>query len=183
MEFKIVPNKHRARGSTLIELMLGSTIAVMVLTGILSGSLYTARSFALISSKTELDQKSRITLDKLANTIHQAKAVSEYSSTNVTLMDANGAKLQIWFDPQLQRIVRTQEGKAETVMRSCNRFAMTFFTGRLVAGSSELERATNAASIRVIELNYTTSTAPIGTKEYSVAKTARVALRTQSPIL
>ena len=78
-------NGHgRSSGWTLPELMVAIAIGALMLTAIFGFSLYSLRSFVAIANYSELEEKSRRTLDEMTRQIRQATAIINMQNSGGT---------------------------------------------------------------------------------------------------
>lgn len=78
--------RQRARGFTLVEVMIGATLSSFVLAAVLSTFLFLGRSGANIRNYTDMETQARKALEQFAEDTRQASAVSWTSGTSVTLI-------------------------------------------------------------------------------------------------
>lgn len=75
----------RARGFTLVEVMISAGLGSFILAGVLSTFLFLGRSGANISNYCDMEAQARKALEQFAEDTRQASAVSWTSSDSVTL--------------------------------------------------------------------------------------------------
>lgn len=75
----------RARGFTLVEVIIGATLAGFILTAILTAFLFLGRSGANLQNYTDMESQGRRALERFAEDVRQASAISWGSATSVTL--------------------------------------------------------------------------------------------------
>jgi Tfp pilus assembly protein PilW len=76
---------NRARGFTLVEMMIGAGLSSFILAGVLSTFLFLGRSGANISNYSDMEAQARKALELFAEDTRQASAVSWAGSHSVTL--------------------------------------------------------------------------------------------------
>src|SRR5262249_39166773 len=100
MVCKIISNKARRAAFTLIELIVATTVGLILTAATLSVWYYAMRSFAAITNYLELDRNDQLALDQITRDLRQATSVGAFpSATNISLVDVSGATLQYIFDP------------------------------------------------------------------------------------
>ena len=76
---------HARRAFTLVEMMIGATIASFVLAGVLSSFLMLGRSGTLLVNYTTMDRQARRALEDFAQDVRMATNVTWNSAYSVTL--------------------------------------------------------------------------------------------------
>jgi len=85
------------RGFTLVEVMLATGLSAIILTGVLSSFLFLGRSGANMQAYNDMEAQSRIGLEKFAEDVRQASAITWNSSNSVTMI-VNAANITYTFD-------------------------------------------------------------------------------------
>lgn len=76
----------RARGFTLVEIMIGATISVFVLAGVMSTFLFLGRSGANVQHYNDMESQARRALEQFAEDVRQASSLTWNSPNDVTLI-------------------------------------------------------------------------------------------------
>lgn len=82
--------QRRCSGMTLVEIMVTSLIAAVVLAMVATLIVFATRSVLAMTNYTELDQDSRNALDLLTRDIRQAATLDFYSTNQIRLTTPNG---------------------------------------------------------------------------------------------
>ncbi|MBL9214762.1 MAG: prepilin-type N-terminal cleavage/methylation domain-containing protein [Opitutaceae bacterium] len=93
------------RGFTLVELLISSTLAAVVMAAILSSYLYLGRNLTRLAYNQTLESKSRLALTYLANDIKQATSVSSPTTTSV-ILNVPGGTITYTYDATNRRLRR-----------------------------------------------------------------------------
>ena len=113
---------------TLIELMVASSVGMMVLAAVSFMSLYASRSSIAVINYTDLEAKSRYALDVISRELRQASQVLSYQSSatlkSLTLTNADqGASIVLTYDPAARTLALNKTGQASmTVLTECDRW-------------------------------------------------------------
>jgi len=82
---RILPPKSKSlAGWTLPELMVAMAIGALAMTAVAGFTVYSLRSFVAMSNYSDLDEKSRRTVDEMTRQIRQATAITSFSSSGDT---------------------------------------------------------------------------------------------------
>ncbi|MBA4138050.1 MAG: hypothetical protein C0518_12090 [Opitutus sp.] len=77
---------RRARGFTLVEVLISAGLAGFILTAVLTTFLFLGRSGANIQNYTDMESQSRVALEQFAQDTRQASSITWNSDTSVSLI-------------------------------------------------------------------------------------------------
>src|SRR6266516_3469363 len=120
-------SKRRRAAFTLVELMVMSGVALVVLAAVLSFLAFSNRSFASLTNYLDLDQKTQMAMDKMSREIRQVNRLTAYSSTSLTFEDFDGGALSYTYDPNQQLLTRIKGGTSETLLTGCDSLQFSIF--------------------------------------------------------
>src|SRR5205085_7522436 len=92
------PTQHHERAFSLAEMMIAVAVSGVILTALLSFTVYAAKSFAAMENYVDLEQKSQYAIDTMTRNIRETKRLVSYGTrqlngstiTNVlTFMDSD----------------------------------------------------------------------------------------------
>lgn len=89
-----------SRGFTLVELLIGTSLALMVMTAVLSTHLYLGRSLARLINQQTLETQARRTLAYFAQDVRMASGISGTPSATyvaLTVPTGSGANTITWY--------------------------------------------------------------------------------------
>lgn len=142
-----LPTRKRAAGVrphgafTLVEVMVGATLASFILAGVLSTFLFMGRSGANLQNYSDMESQARRALEQFAEDVRQASAINWASSTTITLT-VDAAAIDYAYDSATRVFARRAGGVTTTLITGIS--AGTFsFKPYNVAGA-ELPLATAA---------------------------------------
>src|SRR5882762_6344090 len=114
------PLGGRRAAFTLVEVLVATGVAGVVMLVILFFAYFSNRSFASLTNYMDLDQRTQSALDKMSQQIRQVNSLTAFSSTNLTFQDYDGGTLQYAYDAQNQTLTRTKSGATETLLIGCD---------------------------------------------------------------
>lgn len=155
-------------GFTLVELLIGSSLAAFVLMALLSAFVFLARNFTRLANRQSLETSSRTALAYLRADVAQARAVkpgSPVTADSVTLVLPAG-DVTYSYDSSAGRLLRQAGFGAQPQIEllnsangRCTGFAFTYYTG---TGGSPADQLTpgmnNAYSIKQLQVTFVLET-------------------------
>ena len=185
MDCTITSFKARRRGMTLVELLIATAIAGMVLIAVGGLMFYSARSFAALTNYVDLDQRSRNALDLMISEIRQTDKLDTFTSTRIQLSGTNTvAYILIYnYDPVAKTLTKTMNGVSTVLLTECQQLEFKIFQRNMAVGTQDLVPATAARPdlVKAIQLSWTCSRNILGQKANTESvQSARVVIRKQS---
>ena len=142
---------------TLIELMIGSAIASLLLATIFALSSYTVRSFAAISNYVTLERGSRNALDRLSMMIREADGVTDFRTNRIQL-SYHGTPLIYSYDAETKTLAQTHNGETITLLTDCDSFRFDILQRNTVSGSYDQYPAALAeAEAKIVQVSWVCS--------------------------
>jgi len=190
------------RGFTLVELLVGMSLALIVMTAVLSSFLFLGRNFTRLANQQTLENQGRRTLLTFEQDVRLASAITSASSSQLTLTippvsGSTATSITYAYDSATDRLVRTAGGTSRTLLENIvdTTFGVNPFTygfkyhdsmGTQIAASTTASlTAGELLSVKQVSLSFLTATgvAANGTKTPNYYGTsARLALRNK-PLL
>jgi hypothetical protein len=165
MGFKTTSTRRTAAAFTLVEMIIASALGTVVLTGLMLMFWFSNRSFASLANYLDLDQKTQASLDKMSREIRQVNMLTDYSPTNLTFQNYDGASLQFVYDPTAQTLTRIKGGtNFTTLLTGCDSLQFSIFQRTPAANSFQPFSTTTITDTKVIELTWNCYRKILGSK-------------------
>lgn len=143
---------------TVIELVISMGLGLIVLAAAWDLFLYTNRSFVGLANHVELARANRNAMDVLSQKIRQVNSLTSYSTNSLTFRDYDGNALQVVYNPVAQTLSWIKQGATNVLLTSCIALNFSLFQENIASGSlNATNTATNAASCKIVTVNWTTS--------------------------
>lgn len=191
------------RAFTLAELVVGSTLAAIVMAGVLSSFVFLGRNLTRISYQHALEAKSRIALGyltadlKLATDVQSETSPSSPSDTRLKLKFISSTNTTYYvtyaYDSTNKYLTRqVDSGTAVTLLAdtapngqkviTCTSFDFNYYTTTSGTPTSQSTTTLVPYSIKLVEVSYTleSGSAANGTKTQLQIASARFALRNRA---
>ena len=178
----------RGRGAfTLLEMMVSMAISSVILTVLLSFTVYTAKSFASMFNYVDLEQKSQLAVDSMLRDIRATKALASYGTTTLngrtitnvlTFLDADDEQLTYSFSNNL--LIRTKDGESTMLLTNVDYLCFQVFKRNPVATTFEQFPTSDAGSCKLVSVNWLCSRSVLGSRlNTESVQTAKIVLRKQ----
>ncbi len=131
-----------SHGMTLVELMIGMTLASVLMTAVLSSFLYLGRSGIALANYNDMEQQARLGLERFAEDVRQASDLVWDSDTQVSL-SVGAATVIYGYDAARKSVYRETGGVRHTILDGIETFV---FTGYAITGAPVVFTASDPAS-------------------------------------
>ncbi len=166
---------------TLVEVMVASSIGLMILAAAGSLMVYNARSLAALSNYCDLDRYSRGAVDKLSQDIRQATNLVSFTTTELQFNTSGGrSNITYTFSPTTKTLSRRQGNDLQILLYECQNLTFTVYGRNNVSNSWDQFVVTNATGAKLIKLNWTCSRTVLGQAVNTESvQTAKIVMRKQ----
>ncbi len=168
-----------ARGFTLSEYMVGIGVGLLVTLTVVPLSIFSGRTFAALANYSELNAAGTRALDSITRDVRQAVALTEFTSTRLTLnMGSNQPVLVYAYDPAQRTLMRQQGTNSEVLLWGCDSLLFSIYQRTAISNSFDQAEATTPARAKVLKANWTCSRrVPGGSLNTESDQSARVVIR------
>lgn len=177
---------HRRKlvaGFTLVEMLTSIALGLVLLVGAAILYINGNECFIAMANYQNLDAKSSTALDILSREVRSATAVTAYQAgQSITLTNATlGKSIKITYNSSAGTLILTETGQsAVTNLTGCDSWSFSVFSRvpNISATNITFYAATNAASTKLIQMNWTCSRTILGAKLITESvQTAQIVLR------
>ncbi len=183
----VFPSKVPARGFTLLETLVATTVSVAAFAAVASMMLYGSRSAAILGNYADLNRLSRNALDRMSTDIRCANKVLGCTTNQLQLQSVDpgtGATntLTYTYDPAGQTLTRIYEGVTNTLLTGITTNSMQFamYQRNPVGGDVTTNYLTsNPAICKVVQVSWICSRNVLGVGQTESVQSAKVVLREQ----
>ena len=158
MVTKFQDSQRAAKAFTLVELLIGMTLASVITLGVITGFTFLGRNMVRIANNSELQARASIASATLQKDVANAEAITAVSSTGLTMTVDTGSgpdTVTYAYDANSDEISRTDSNQTYIVLRNVTACSFTFT-------DANSNTTTTASSVKKIELDATTSTGSTG---------------------
>jgi hypothetical protein len=170
-------------GATLVETMVFSMIAVILIAAAFSFGIFCAKSYAAMLNYSELDRNSRTCLDRLTRDLRQGRFVSKLADDEIVIMGQDDISIQYKFDALLKTLTRIRSGTGERLLTECSSLKFTGYQRNPIAGTyDQYPLSTNnfSTTCKLVQVNWKCSRSIIGIAlNTESVQTAKIVLRQQ----
>src|SRR5947209_3474302 len=183
MEFKPTNRKFRCAGLTFVELMVGTALGSLLLTGVASLYLFSARSFVALTNYVDLNSRNRRASDILSRDIRTATAVSSANSSTTNsqmVLKSQNGDVTYAFDGAAGTLTRSQSGDTEVLVEGLTSLTFSLYQRPANAAFYEVFPSATAATAKLVGFKWACSRKVYGSQKNSEnEETALVELRNQ----
>jgi prepilin-type N-terminal cleavage/methylation domain-containing protein len=168
------------RGFSLVELMVAVGVGSLVLLGLSSFFLHSAKSLLAMTNYAELSRGNRYAIDLMTRELRQAKRLTSYQTNSVTLEDPNGAAFTYTYSPGKRTLSRTRDGATSVLLRDCDYLLFTIGQRNPVGGAYDVYPVATPGTAKVINVSWKCNRKAYGNVlNTENVQTARIVIRNQ----
>lgn len=171
---------RRQSAFTVAEFVIAAGIGGLILAQICLFWFYSSRSFAAQLNYSDMDQRSQRALDIFSKSIRQCKSLTNFSETQVVLVDYDDKLVTFAFDNGYLTRTKGIE-KPQTLLRDCKEVRFAMFQRTPIAGGFDYHPTTDPRMCKLVEVTWLCSRKifPGGPTTTETMQSARVVLRTK----
>src|SRR5207245_1186933 len=125
---------------------------------------FASRSFASLANYMDLDQSSRLALDKMSREIRQARHLTYYSPTSLTFQDRDTNSVQFVFDPQARTLSRIGGGLTNTYLTDCDSLTFSNYQGTAISNTFDAYEPAYVTNTKLVQVTWVCSRQLLGAK-------------------
>ncbi len=173
-------DKRRLRAYTLAEVLIASTIALVVVVIVTGAMLFISQWYLGLGNYLQMNQQSRIALEWIGRDLRMSSAVTNNTENAITLTipagDGSNRIVRYWWDTERNRLMRAEGGNDRVMLNSVRDIQFTFFNAlgiesdrppdiKMIQLNAELQRRVRATTNTnyVISARFTMRNKIIGT--------------------
>jgi hypothetical protein len=162
----------------LPEVLVASGIGVLLALMIVMVSMQSSRSFAAITNYVEMDQHSQIALDAMSREIRQARSLTNFTSTTLSLIDQNNKPLLYIYQPKEKTLYRVSGGQTSVVLTDCDSLAFSNYQRNVISNTFDAYSPAYVKDTKLIQVTWVCSRTILGAKANSESvQSAKIVLR------
>jgi prepilin-type N-terminal cleavage/methylation domain-containing protein len=169
--------QRQRSGMSLVEMMVASAVAGLVLTAVAMLSVYSARSFVAMGNYADLDQASRNALDVMSREIRQTRGLNSYSATQLVFQETPSNTLTYVYDANARTLTR-RRGTTNTVLLEQCDFLNFHISQRNPSNAFSFYPAATPNVAKLIDISWRCSREILGSKiNTESVQTAKIVIR------
>jgi Prokaryotic N-terminal methylation motif len=173
-------SRRSQRAFTLVEILVATGIGVFVIATVMISFVIMSRCFNAVGNYADLDRQSRNTLDVMARDIRQVGGLTNWTSTNLTFTNIDGAILSYTYNSTTGLLTYTNGsiGQSGVLLSNCTSLTFSIFQRTPTNGPICFYTASNAFSAKGILMSFTClRTNYLGLTDSESVETASVIMR------
>lgn len=175
------------RGFTLIELSVTMAVSAIILTALLSFTVYAAKSFAAMQNYVDLEQKSQVAVDSMLRDIRETKSLLSYATTtqngstitnSISFLDADNQTLSFQYTNNI--MLRTKAGVTTMLLTNVDYLCFQVFKRNPVPTKFEQFPTSDAGNCKLVSVSWICSRSILGSPlNTESVQTAKIVIRKQ----
>lgn len=174
------PQTAKRSGYTLAEVLVASTIALVVVVMATGSMLFISQWYMGLGNYLQMNQQSRIALETIGRDLRMASAINTPSPDDITLTipagDNTNRNVRYWWDTDRRVLMRAEAGEERVMLGSVRQMEFSFFNSlgvesnrrpdiKMIQLNAELQRRVRATTNTnyVISARFTMRNKIIGT--------------------
>jgi hypothetical protein len=122
-----IDRSKRSGAFTLVEVIVASTLSVLVVAAVLSLSFFSSRSFVAMTNYTDLGLASQLAMDKFSKEVRQANSVTACGPGSITFLDSNTNGVTFTFNADTKTLSRISGGQTNVYLAECDSLQFSIF--------------------------------------------------------
>ncbi len=181
------PQRKTCRAFTLIDMLVGIGVSGLILTALISFTVYAAKSMAGMANYVDLEQKSQNALDVMTTDIRATKYLINYGTklhngvtiTNrLTFKDADNTDLT--FNYVNNVLLREKGGQSQMLLTNVDFLTFQVFKRNPVPNTYEQYPTSDATNCKLVSVSWICSRTILGSKVNTESvQTAKIVIRKQ----
>lgn len=178
---------RRCAAFSLVELLVSIGVGAIILTAVLSFTVYAGRSFAAMQNYVDLEQKSQGAVDSMLRDIRQTKYLTSFGTTmfqgknitnSLTFLDSDNQPLSFTFTNRL--LLRTKGTSSTMLLTNVDFLTFQVFKRNPVATTFEQFPTATATNCKLVSVSWICSRTILGSAVNTESvQTAKIVIRKQ----
>jgi prepilin-type N-terminal cleavage/methylation domain-containing protein len=171
--------KNKRAAFTLVEVLMTLAVGSLVFLVVAALTIYSAKSFASITNYTDLNQTSRMALDKITKEIRRTRGLmSATSNTLVFRLDTPGSNtLTYIYNQTNQTLTQIKSKTSEVLLDDCTYWKHQIFQRTPKSNSFALFPATKAADCKLIQIDWTCTRDRVAASDSESVQSMKIVIR------
>jgi hypothetical protein len=177
---------HSQRGIALADMTVAIAVSAVILTALLSFTMYAAKTFAAMSNYVDLEQKSQYALDTMTSEIRQTLCLTNFTTrilddgkkvtNSVKFRDFDGNDLTYNYTGNV--LLRQKNGVDTTLLTNVDYLTFQMYQRNPKAGEWSQYDAADIATCKLISVSWVCSRKILGqTMNTESVQTAKIIIR------
>lgn len=166
----------RGGAFTLVEMMMAVTLASLLAVVLVVLYMYSTRSFVELANFSDLDNQSRMALNRLSRTVREADAVTDFRTNQITVQIGTNA-ITFRHVADQRKLLRESATGTDTLLTDCDAAVFSIYQPPATGASYESFSAATTNNCKMVQVTWTCSKTILGRTNVAVSTSAKVVLR------
>jgi type II secretory pathway component PulJ len=181
------PSKVSRGGFGLVDMLVGIAVSSIILTALISFSVYAAKSLAAMTNYVDLEQKSQNALDTMTSEIRATKFLVSYNTKQLNgVTITNALTFKDWDDQNLtfnydnNVLLRQKGGLSSVLLTNVDYLSFQIFKRNPVPNTYEQYPTADATNCKLVSVSWICSRTILGSRlNTESVQTAKIVIRKQ----
>ena len=170
--------KYNRDAFTLVEVLVATGVAGIVVVVIATLAFFTSRSFVAATNYTDMALASRMALDNISRTIRQARQVTACTTNSISFIDASGSNVQYSFDPNSRSLLSVSGGVTNTYLTGCDALQFWIYQRTPISNQFACYNPASVTNAKLVQVTWSCSRQIFGANvNNEVVESASICLR------
>jgi hypothetical protein len=161
-------------------MLVALAIGGVVLAATCAVWLFSSRSFAGILNYVEMNNASKLALDRMTQDIRSASRLKKFDPEELTFEEVDGSTLKFEYKPGKGTLTRIKKGSKEVLLTGCDSLRFSIFQHDPIAGSHEFPPTDDPDACKLVQVQWTSSRRLTGDSfNTENVRSARIVIRNQ----
>src|SRR5258706_3767821 len=186
LNMKLTQNSSRSAirqaGFTVPEITVAAAILLIIVTAVISMSMFGGRSFAAMTNYIDLDSKSRNALDSMIREVRQCKGLYFYTNNMIKLTNYSNQQVSYAWDRSSGTFNRSVNGVLgpKPLLTECQQLTFKIYQRTPSTNHEFFETATNVAQCKLVNVSWLCSRSILGKNiNTESVQTTKIVIRNQ----
>lgn len=164
MDCKITSTKRDRAAFSVVEVVVASGVAVILVMVVVILGWFSSRSFAAMANYTGLEQQDQFALDKMSREIRQARKLTAFSPSSLTILDSSNNVVQFTYDPDARSLIRSSGSTTNIYLTDCDFLQFTNHQHTVISNTFDAYNPAYVTDTRLIQVTWSCSAKILGAK-------------------
>lgn len=142
---------------SLVETLVATGIAGLVVTVLAALAVFTSRSFVAATNYADMSMLSRMALDNMSRNIRMSRQVTSCTNNSISLVDSSNNPLVYTFDPSSKTLLSVSGGVTNTYLTGCDSLQFWIYQRTPISNTFACYNAASVTNAKLVQVTWSCS--------------------------